>query len=43
MNLLQELNTDQRKAVEAEGIVTIIAGPGTGKTKTLTARIQYLI
>ncbi len=43
MDFLKELNTDQQLAVKSEGIVIIVAGPGTGKTKTLTARIQYLI
>lgn len=38
------LNNEQRRAVEAgEGPVLIVAGPGTGKTKTLTARIVFLI
>lgn len=41
---LNDLNSEQRRAVEAgEGPVVIVAGPGTGKTKTLTARIAYLI
>jgi DNA helicase II / ATP-dependent DNA helicase PcrA len=38
------LNQGQRRAVEAtDGPLVIIAGPGTGKTKTLTARILYLL
>lgn len=39
-----DLNTAQRRAVEAgSGPLLIVAGPGTGKTKTLTARITHLI
>lgn len=38
------MNTQQQKAIYAdEGPIIIKAGPGTGKTKTLTARIEYLI
>ncbi|HSX32194.1 MAG TPA: ATP-dependent helicase [Candidatus Saccharimonadales bacterium] len=38
------LNDAQQAAVTAkDGPVLIVAGPGTGKTKTLTARIMHLI
>jgi len=38
------LNDDQRRAVEhPDGPMLIVAGPGTGKTRTLTARIAHLI
>jgi ATP-dependent DNA helicase UvrD/PcrA len=44
MNLLDGLNEEQRWAVEAgDGPTLIAAGPGTGKTKTLTARIAWLL
>lgn len=39
-----ELNGEQARAVEAvDRAVTVIAGPGTGKTKTLVSRIRYLL
>ena len=42
--LLDSLDPDQRTAAEiVEGPLLIIAGPGTGKTRTLTRRIAHLI
>jgi uncharacterized protein (TIGR00375 family) len=43
-NIGQRLNPEQQAAVEHDGgPLMIIAGPGTGKTRTLTCRIAHLI
>ncbi|GAB7338301.1 hypothetical protein MBLNU457_4617t1 [Dothideomycetes sp. NU457] len=42
--LLAGLNRAQRSAVTSEAnVVQVLAPPGSGKTKTLTARVSYLI
>lgn len=44
LKALARLNESQRKAVEAiEGPVLVIAGPGTGKTQILAARIGKIL
>ncbi|MCB9187456.1 MAG: UvrD-helicase domain-containing protein [Flavobacteriales bacterium] len=44
MDFLNELNDEQRKAVEQlNGPVMIIAGAGSGKTRVLTYRVAHLI
>ena len=40
----EDLDTDQRRAVEAhEGVVQVIAPAGSGKTRTMIARVHELI
>ena len=44
MSILDALNSEQRAAASTiEGPVMVFAGAGTGKTRTLTARIAYMI
>ncbi|MEX0748817.1 MAG: UvrD-helicase domain-containing protein [Candidatus Saccharimonadales bacterium] len=44
MNLIDDLNPNQRAAVEhIDGPLLILAGAGSGKTKTLTHRIAHMI
>ncbi len=43
-SILEGLNEEQKKAItHAGGPCLVLAGPGTGKTTTLTARIAYLV
>ena len=42
--IYNQLNDEQRKAVDKiEGPVMVIAGPGTGKTQILSARIGKIL
>lgn len=41
---MHDLNPEQRRAAQAaDGPVAIVAGPGTGKTKTLVERLRFLV
>lgn len=42
---MDQLNIEQQKAVDAlkKGSVAVIAGPGSGKTQTLTAAVQVVL
>lgn len=43
-DILEQLDPNQRAAAEAiRGPVLIVAGPGTGKTRTLTHRLAHLV
>jgi len=42
--MLDSLNEQQEHAVTSEAkVVQVLAPPGSGKTKTLTARVAYLV
>ena len=44
MEYLKKLNPEQKEAATTtEGYIRVVAGAGSGKTKTLTARYMYLV
>src|SRR5262249_46280303 len=42
-HMLDQLNPAQRRAVEAEAPLLVIAGAGSGKTNTLAHRVAHLL
>ena len=43
LSILHGLNTSQIDAVRGSDTAILFAGPGSGKTRTLTARVDYLL
>ena len=44
LNLLEKLNEKQREAAsQIDGSILILAGAGSGKTRTITYRIAHMI
>ena len=44
MDYLKNLNPEQLEAATStEGFIRVVAGAGSGKTRTLTARYLYLV
>ncbi|MBL9031438.1 MAG: ATP-dependent helicase [Phycisphaerae bacterium] len=43
MGLVEAINKDQQRAIDAPGPVMVLAGPGTGKTRVITHRIERLV
>ncbi|MFJ4969808.1 ATP-dependent helicase [Streptomyces sp. NPDC088755] len=40
---IADLHPDQRQAAQHEGNLVLVAGPGSGKTRTLVARVGHLL